>query len=392
MKRSRFLRLLAMAFISLVVAAGLQRGGSPVAVAGRAAVPHLGGGEGVFSVTGSGFVSGDSTNTYSYVVYGGVQVTGAAAWPAKMTASVELPSGATVANLVLYYRDENTTPGDDVVLYLRRYSGSGGWGLVASTDSSANDGISFSTSSNTFFTTVDNQSFSYMLLAEMHAIDVVLFGAKVNYTLPSTTSSAVAEERERPIAPSGQRVASADLSLERVQELDSQAAQARGGEVFPAVTPRASESLAAWRSYAAAGAAFHPLSSGSTHYFAAGGGRYVASGTTDLVVPLNLIHGRSVHQARFTYYDTSTSNPFLSLYQVDRQGGASVLWYNVPHESGGYFTAVSPHLGFVVDNANYAYFFLARLGGSAAGGTLRAMEIEVVYDAYVYLPLILRDE
>ena len=48
-------------------------------------------------------------------------------------------------------------------------------------------------------------------------------------------------------------------------------------------------------------------------------------------------------------------------------------------------------LGEVVDNQNYAYYFTARLGATAVGDNMRAMEIEIWYITQTYLPMILRN-
>jgi hypothetical protein len=139
-----------------------------------------------------------------------------------------------------------------------------------------------------------------------------------------------------------------------------------------------------------AGANFHPAYSDSTHTWTSGGGRYASAGSTLLVAPLSLIHGKTIQHARFTYYDNSTENPDLYLYQVDRQGTGSIIWSYTPDASGGYFTAASPRLGQVVDNQNYAYYFIARLGSSAVGSNLKAMEIEISYITEAYLPILLK--
>jgi hypothetical protein len=108
------------------------------------------------------------------------------------------------------------------------------------------------------------------------------------------------------------------------------------------------------------------------------------------VAPLNLIHGKTIHRARFTYFDDAVQNPVLRLYQVDRQGGGSYIWYQVPDASGGTFLATSPALDTLVDNHNYAYYFVADLGNGLSGSDLRAIEIEISYVSETYLPLIVR--
>ena len=114
------------------------------------------------------------------------------------------------------------------------------------------------------------------------------------------------------------------------------------------------------------------------------------TGTPSLVAPLDLIDGKTIRQVKFTYYDESTTNPYLYLYRVNRLGSLSYLWMNSPAASGGYFTAASPPMSEVVDNENYAYFFTVNLGQPAVGSALQAMEVEVSYVLDTYLPVILR--
>jgi len=66
------------------------------------------------------------------------------------------------------------------------------------------------------------------------------------------------------------------------------------------------------------------------------------------------------------------------------------VWTHTPDEVGGTFVATSPRLDLLVDSANYAYYFMARLGTSAVGADLKAMEIEISYVLDVYLPVVLR--
>jgi hypothetical protein len=114
----------------------------------------------------------------------------------------------------------------------------------------------------------------------------------------------------------------------------------------------------------------------------------VISGSTYLLAPLNLISGKTIRYARFTYSDLSPSeNPSLYLYRVDRQGSGSWVWIHTPDAVGGTFIATSPRLDLLVDNANYAYYFVVRLGTSAVGADLKAMEIEISYVLDVYLSI-----
>lgn len=157
--------------------------------------------------------------------------------------------------------------------------------------------------------------------------------------------------------------------------------------------PLAVGNPAHWKRYTVPASTFHPIDLGVTHYWSNGGARYVTSASHNphLVAPLDLVDGKTIRRVKFTYYDaSSTANPALFLYQVDRQGNLSYLWTYTPAASDGYFTAISPPMNEVVDNWNYAYYFLVSLGNPPVGYDLRAMEVEVAYVLDTYLPVILR--
>jgi hypothetical protein len=150
-----------------------------------------------------------------------------------------------------------------------------------------------------------------------------------------------------------------------------------------------------WQRYALPASTFHPAYSETAHTSANGGGRYVtaapSSGTPSLVTSLDLIDGQTIRQVKFTYYDVSSTDPMALLYRVDRQGHWLILWNSTPAASGGYFTAVSPPMNEVVDNQNYAYYFVVNLGQPPVGADLKAMKVEVDYVLDAYLPLILKN-
>jgi hypothetical protein len=367
---------------------------------------------GFVSIAGASFVSASSTNSYIYMSWGGVKMTspGTALWP-FMVASVELPEGATVTAVTLYYYDPD--PSEWILLSLSRYDGAGGVNDMASV-ASANDGMNQKTDTSVSYAVVDNAHYSYLLSAEMEAQasapDVVLYGAKITY-IPSASAPPGplgAAAAGSPPVEGGAAIVSGLLAEETAPLLHS------GGEVrllapAPAAdgetlkdAPRAepgdlglqgvSAGLFDWKQYTVAGSNLHPMYSNTEHTWSGGGGRYVTSAPTlsGLVAPLNLVHGKTIQHAHLTYYDVSDQNPALWLYRADRQGNGILLWTFVPEAAGGYLVATSPYLGEVVDNQAYAYYFVVRLGDVAAGSSLQAMEVEISYVGEIYLPVVLR--
>lgn len=374
---------------------------------------------GALSIAGTSFVSADSGHSYEYASWGGVKLTGVGAspWP-FMIASVELPEGVTIASVTLYYYD-NAEVTEYIQLELMRCNRTGTCDGMAPI-TSANDGTSSKTNSSVVNAVVDNANYSYALSAgiyESGAADLILYGAKIAY-IPNVNApiGPFSVTSPPPSPPEGVAVSVSGIQGEAGPVLHS------GGQLIFLAPPspadleasgegeRESDAVAAppastglrplgggsgtldWRRYTVAGANFHPAYSNIAHSWTSGGGRYVDAAPTlaNLVAPLNLIHGKTIQHARFTYYDNSTENPGLYLYQVDRQGSGSLIWSYTPDASGGYFTAVSPRLGQVVDNQNYAYYFIARLGSPAVGSNLKAMEVEISYITEAYLPILLK--
>ena len=387
-------------------------GGDPdVDILGHIVAPY----GGVFSIAGTSFAPASSSNNYAYHSWGDVTLTGANPTPQEFIASVELPDSATIASLTLYYTDNNLS--EDIRLELLAYDRTGG-NIEMASIISANGGISSTTDISPITSPIDNEDYSYALVALIPGADLQLYGAKITYipnqsasvgpfgaatpppSLPATADGASGVPGEAgPVMRTGGRVIPRAAPVPSVRETRralgavSEAEAGPASELAPPAGVVGSASLLPldWKRYAVAGSIFHPAYSDIEHAWAAGGGRYVTSAPTfrDLVVPLNLIHGKTIHQVRFSYYDNSVDNPYLRLYQVDRQGSGSYLWSYGPDAAGGYFTAVSPPLSQLVDNHNYAYYFIALLSPSA-GSNLQAMEIEVSYVADVYLPLVLK--
>ena len=408
MKQSAWLRVLTMAITFWLLGAGLPGGDRPTAAA-----PLRGGGARYLSIAGTSFVSANSGNAYQYQSGGGVKLTGVSGpWP-FMTAAVELPDGAVVQALTLYYGDSDLEPTHDIVLYLQRSNRAGGIDTLAGVNSaSGSSGTSYITDNSIVNGTIDNGGYNYSLAAELDSADVILYGARIDYSPPAWAAAFAGGER--PLALSDDRPPAADLALGPGTET----ARYTGGQVIflapPSAGPAGADKTANvepfhasagpnplavgnpvhWRHYTVPGSTFHPIYSETAHTWTSGGGRYVTTapptGTPSLVAPLDLIDGKTIRQVRFTYYDASTTDPDLYLYRVNRQGGLSYLWTASPAAEGGYFTAISPPMSEVVDNQNYAYFFTVNLGEPAVGSDLRAMEVEVAYVLDTYLPVILR--
>jgi hypothetical protein len=402
MRQSAGLRVLTMAITLWLLGAGLPGGDRPTAAA-----PLGGGGGQSWSIAGTGFVSADSGNTYRYQSGGGVKITAVSGpWP-FMTASVELPDGAVINALTLYYFDSDATA--DVILFLQRSNRAGGVDTLAGI-SSNEDGTSYATDNSITNGTVDNGNYHYSLSAELDSANVILYGARIDYTPPAWTAALASEER--PLALSDDRPLAADPAL----GLEAGAARYIGGQVVflapptpdlagaktanvgisAGPNPLAVANPAHWKRHTIPGSTFHPINSGTGHAWSGGGGRHVTTapptGVPSLVAPLDLINGKIMRQVKFTYYDVSPdADPWMFLYRVDRQGNLLLLWnYEAPAVSGGYFTAVSPPMSEVVDNFDYAYYFIANLDAPPVGEDLRAMEVEVAYVLDTYLPVILR--
>jgi hypothetical protein len=407
MRQSAWRRILTLAITLLLLSTGLPSGARPTAAA-----PLRGGGAQYLSIAGTSFVSTDSANSYAYQAGGGVKLTGVSGtspWP-FMTTPIELPDGAVPVSLTLFYTDSDSAA--SIQLYLVRYDWAGGFATVASV-SSLDGGPTSRNASTVASDPVDNSTYTYALLAEIDSANLILYGARVGYSPP--TWAAAASAGERPLAPSGDQLPAADLAMGPGTET----ARYTGGQVIFLAPPSAGladgdksanvetfhtstgpTSLAVgnpahWKRYTVPASTFHPIYSGTAHFWSGGGGRYVttapATGTPLLVAPLDLIDGKTIRQVKFTYYDASTTNPYLYLYRVNRLGSLSYLWMNSPAASGGYFAAISPPMNEVVDNENYAYYFLVSLGDPPVSYDLRAMEVEVDYVLDTYLPIILRN-
>ena len=404
MRQSTWLRVLTMAITLLPLSAGLPGGDRSTAAA-----PLRGGGTQYLSIAGTSFVSANSGNTYQYQYGGGVKLTAVSGpWP-FMTAPVELPDGAVIHGLTLYYSDSDDTA--NIILWLQRSNRAGGIDTMAGVATSGSSGTGYITDNSitSGTETVDNGSYNYSLAAELDSANVILYGARIDYSPPTWAAALAGGERPSALS-NGQPPAADPPSL----GLEAGAARYTGGQVVflappasdpPGAAKTANVGISAgpnplavgnpahWKRYTVPASTFHPINSGVTHYWSNGGARYVTSASHNphLVAPLDLVDGKTIRRVKFTYYDaSSTANPALFLYQVDRQGNLSYLWTYTPAASDGYFTAISPPMNEVVDNWNYAYYFLVSLGNPPVGYDLRAMEVEVAYVLDTYLPVILR--
>jgi hypothetical protein len=385
-------------------------------ILGHLAAPY----GGVFSIAGTSFVPADSAVSYDYRSWGGISLTSpGTAYPLSLAASVELPEGATITSLRLYYQDSEPTA--DIWLDLMRFDGAGGADSMASVISST-DGTSSKTETSISDAVVDPANYSYLLSVIFEGPDLILYGVEITYipnaSAPRGPFSVVAPspdgdkavavldsglpgEEAAPVLHSGGRVTL--LGLPDGGEGDGGGERERAVRVgseptHPAASgprsPVSSGGVFDWRRYTVPGSGFHPLFSDTEFGWTFGGGRHVVAAPTlpSLVAPLNLIHGKTIRRARFTYYDVSAENPAMYLYRVSRQGtpGSAILWSYEPEADGGYFVATSPRLDHVVDNHSFAYYFVAQLGNSVAGSDLRAMEIEISYICETYLPVVFK--
>jgi hypothetical protein len=271
---------------------------------------------------------------------------------------------------------------------------------------SASDGTSSTVETSIISPTVQNFLYSYALVAELEAPGLVLYGARIEYIDSAPTPRS-------PSSASSLLPGASDPAVLDIQTAEVGQALHTGGEVTllaPAAEPEGGAGpvpvpedglrllggggpTSRWETHAVGGGAFHPEDS-STDYHDFAGGFYLTSAPTStaMIAPLDLIDNKTIWRVRFTYWDESAHNPYLLLYQVDRQGSGTYIWAYIPLASGGYFEAVSPSLGLAIDNENYAYYFKVILGGSAVSTNLIALEVEVSYVEEVFLPLVLRDD
>ncbi len=412
MKQSKWLRIVVAVITVLLLGVGLQ-GDSLPAMAGPdpapANAPLLLGSGGVFSIAGIGFVPMHDDIDYGYEPWGGVSLASASS-PRCMTASVELPTDATITSLTFYWED--TDADDNMALYLRRYPGDGTLDELAEVSSSGSGGFDSSSTSTISYAEVDNVNYAYLLQlcwGDASGDDLTAYGAQITYSGGAATATAdlalpsedVSPSLEEYLAsPNSQATVTgvAEPSSEKVQIPEEGPVLHTGGEIVE----RASSSSDVgplwgqtdWQYYSVAASNFHPIYADIVHVWVPGGGRYVTSGGDPaLVAPLDLPHGATIEQAKVTYYDNATQNAEFVIYQIDRQGSGPDSWSATPNQhSSSIITYNSPILGETVDNQNYAYYFLAMLDATA-GSNLTLYEVAIGYTAGrdVYLPIILKN-
>ena len=235
MKKPRW-RSLIVPTVILVLTAGLLSGGLPAAGAGPPAAPRSGGGgSGILSIAGISFASADSRNAYSYMGWGGlgaVAPDGSSPWP-FFSASAELPDGATINSLTLFYSDSDFGVGRDVILRLHRCDGLGGVDDMAAVSSSANNGIGSASSTSIFQPLVDNEHYAYLLTAEFESSIVTLYGAHIVF---SPNFSAAGQPAEA--LPSDEQAGAPSETDPVVAAMrGEQAVVQSGGEIIPLAVP-----------------------------------------------------------------------------------------------------------------------------------------------------------
>ena len=149
---------------------------------------------------GSNFVPRDSNVNFHY--YGGgclVRDTGAGdSW---FTYDLQLPDGAQIDYLRVYYRDSSSTYDIDSELWA--FNGAGGTNLLAEADSSDIPGYS-STGSGYFTHIVDNTNESLVVIAripEGAGTELALCGIRIRYQSPGTFTSGAREADSSPPDP-----------------------------------------------------------------------------------------------------------------------------------------------------------------------------------------------
>jgi hypothetical protein len=411
MKQPKWLRIVVAVITALLLGVGLQGDSLPAMASpdpAPADAPLLLGSGGVFSIAGTSFVPMHEDIDYDYEGWGGVSLASASS-PLCMTASVELPSGATITSLTFYWEDTNASV---MRLYLRRYPGDGTFDELAQVSSSGSGGFDSSSTTTISYAEVDNVTYAYSLQLCWNVTsgdDLAAYGAQITYSGGAATATAdltLLSEDAPPSSveylpsPDSQATATggAESSSEKIQIPEEGPVLHTGGEIVELassssdVGPLWGETD--WQYYSVAASNFHPIYADTVHLFVPGGGRYVTSGTfPSLVVPLDLPHGATIEQAKITYRDNATQNASFYIYQADRQGAGSYVWSDTPERQSSDIVAYnSPTLGETVDNQNYAYYFIARLDPTAMS-SLTLYEVAIGYTAGrdVYLPIILKN-
>ncbi|HOE34160.1 MAG TPA: hypothetical protein PLG84_03605 [Anaerolineaceae bacterium] len=127
-----------------------------------------------------------------------------------------------------------------------------------------------------------------------------------------------------------------------------------------------------------AGATLRPRASLTNWAYWGGGCIYPSKGNDLFTLPLNLPQGSRIDYLRLFFYDASASvdgSAWITIY--DGAGDVTDLINVDSAGSAGYGYAVSPYLGHVVDNVNYAY--VLNYANGTTGSSIRLCGLRVAY-------------
>lgn len=172
-KRKFWTTLLALAVIGIFFASSSPLLGAPVT-----------GGPGFVSVGPHAFKPILQTTSFSYIFGHLINTTNN---PASFVAPVNLPHGATITQLVLYYLDNGTSA---ITVELRSYplDASSTFIYVAQMTTSEASSLSRNLVVNTFVNgnLIDNQSNFYFVTLQLPSgFDYMLFGFRIDYNYPT---------------------------------------------------------------------------------------------------------------------------------------------------------------------------------------------------------------
>jgi hypothetical protein len=137
-------------------------------------------------VIGMGFNPRNSTTVYGSGA-GGFGIISSGAVVADFTTPVQVPQGATVTKLTMYYN--NTTAASSGTLWFVRYTLNGTTADQATVISPAAPS-GYASASSTLATVIDNTTYAYGFVWRSGANTNTLVGAQIDYTLPGATAAA----------------------------------------------------------------------------------------------------------------------------------------------------------------------------------------------------------
>ena len=139
-------------------------------------------------VIGMGFNPRSSTTAYESGA-GGYGIYSSASVVADFTTPVQVPQGATVTKLTMFYN--NTAGASTGTLWFVRYRLEGGFADQASVVPPATP-TGYGAASSTLATVIDNTTYAYGFVWRSAANTNTLVGAQIDYTLPGATATATA--------------------------------------------------------------------------------------------------------------------------------------------------------------------------------------------------------